>query len=56
MANLVSKAVSPVTTADDLSNHKEIGLEIYKDFIINRINGPISLWSPMKSEISKHLK
>ena len=56
VANLVSKAVLPVTTADDLLNHKEIGLEMYKDFIINRINGPISLWSPMKKRNLKTFK
>ena len=56
MANLVSKAVLPVTTADDLLNHKEIGLEMHKDFIINRINGPMSLWSPMKKRNLKTFK
>ena len=56
VANLVSTAGLPVTTADDLLNYKEIGLEMYKDFIINRINGPISLWSPMKKRNLKTFK
>ena len=56
VANLVSKAVFPVTTADNLLNHKETWLEMYKDFIINKINSPMSLWSPMKKQNLKLFK
>ena len=48
VANLVSKAVLPSTSAKELLDRENIGLEMYHNFISERINGSISVWSPMK--------
>lgn len=56
VTNSVSNAVLPGSTADHLLNCKDIGLEMCKDFVINRIHGPISLGPPMKEQNLKIFK
>ena len=46
--NVVSKAVLPETVANDLLHHQRIGFDLYNEFISDRIQGSLSIWSPMK--------
>ena len=56
VVNLVSKAVLPSTSANELLDHKNIGLSMYQNFISERINGLTSVWSPMKKRNLKTFK
>lgn len=46
--NVVSKAVLPTNVALELLQHQMIGEETYTQFVNERIQGPLSVWSPMK--------
>ena len=46
--NAVSKAVLPAETATCILNHEDIGKEMYKSFVDERIKGAVSIWSTMK--------
>ena len=56
VVNLVSKAVLPSTSANELLDHKNIRLSMYQHFISERINGSTSVWSPMKKRNLKTFK
>ena len=46
--NVLSKAVLPAETASDILCHEDIGKEMYRSFVDDRIKGEVSIWSPMK--------
>ena len=54
--NVVSKAVLPEECATELLDHDVIGEEIYQGFIKTRLQGDISIWSPIKKRKLKTFK
>ena len=42
--NAVSKAALPAKTATDILSHEDIGKEMYKSFVDERIKGEVSIW------------
>ena len=49
--NIVTKAVVSEKTKNDLCNHTKIGIELFNDFVRDRItSGKLGLWSPMKKQ------
>ncbi|KXJ12360.1 hypothetical protein AC249_AIPGENE6741 [Exaiptasia diaphana] len=47
--NIVTKAVVPEKTKDDLCNQSKIGAKLFEDFVRDRVNsGELGVWSPMK--------
>jgi len=49
--NVLSKAVLPTKASTEMLNNFEIGRQLYKEFIEERITGATSLWSPMKKKL-----
>lgn len=48
MVNIVNKTVLPEQAKHDVLRQIEVGLTAYNTFVEERIQGPISLWAPMK--------
>ena len=46
--NAVSKAVLPAETATDILSHEDIGKEMSKSFVDERIHREVSIWPTMK--------
>ena len=46
--NAVSKAVLSAETATDILSHEDIGKEMYKSFVDERVEGEVSIWSTMR--------
>ena len=43
--NAVSKVVLPAETATDILSHEDIGKEMYKSFVDERIHREVSIWA-----------
>ena len=48
VSKLVSKTILPPLASKELLRHEMIGNELYHDFISNRLNDELSIWSPIK--------
>ena len=46
--NVVSKAVLPIQSANEVLAHGNIGTQLYTDFVIERFHGSLSVWAPLK--------
>ena len=46
--NIITKSVLPEKVQKQVLSHKLTGYELYQSFVSNRINGGLSIWSPLK--------
>ena len=54
--DVISKVVLPPLFPTEVINHTSIGHVAYQDFLSNRFQGNISVWSPMQKHNLKSFK